>query len=122
MNQMPGVASNQQFDGVVQGLIGCFGDQVSLTEGAKQKSTRSPLTMMRAKPFATVCSEGANLVFVEFLKGDPFCREPFVQLNHDPNDALTGIPCVAFVHELAGKTIQVWAKWPTTAATQEFRI
>jgi hypothetical protein len=77
---------------------------------------------MRAKPFAAVCSEGANLVFVEFLKGEPFGREPFVQLYHDPNDTLTGIPCVAFERELAGKTIQVRAEWPNAASTEEFRI
>jgi hypothetical protein len=33
-NQIPGVASNKKFDWV-QGRFGCFGNEVSLTEGAQ---------------------------------------------------------------------------------------
>jgi hypothetical protein len=122
MSQMQGITSHNQFDGVVQCLIACLGDDVSLAKGAEQKSTRPSLTVARAKPSTAVCSEGVGLHFVEFLKAEPFGRKPFVQLNHDPNDPLTRIPGVPSLHELPGEAIQVHAEWAATAPTEEFKI
>lgn len=117
-----GVVSHQKFNGVVQPFIACFGNEPRISKSAKEKSTRSPFTVVRAKPFPAVFPESANQMFVEFPKAESLGREPLVELCHDPNYALTRIECVRIVLEQTGKRIHVWAEWPTSASTQELRI
>jgi len=122
MSQIPSITPDKKFDRVAQSFIGRVGDKMSLTEGTEQKSAGPLLTMVRSKKLPAVPSESADLVLVKFLQAEPFGREPFVQLNHDPNDALTRKSGVSLVHEQAGKVSQVRAKRPTTAPTQEFGV
>jgi hypothetical protein len=78
LRQMPGVTLHHKFDWIVQSLIRFHGDDVGITKSAEQKPTRSPLTMMRAKPSAAVCSEGVDLIFIELPKAEAIGRKPFV--------------------------------------------
>ena len=72
-------------------LVARLRDEASLTESAEQELTRPPLSAVGAKAFSPVFAKGADQVFIELLKAEMIGREPFIQLKHDPNDALAGI-------------------------------
>jgi hypothetical protein len=121
-SQIVGITSHETLDRVPEGLVGRLANDMSFAEGAEQELACSPLAVVRAKMLPAVLSESTDLALVKFLKAEPFVREPFVQLNHDPNDALTRESGVSFLHKQAGKTIQVLAKRPATASTEKFGI